>query len=343
LDAILGRVHELGFNAIRLTFSNATIESNPVVTERLDANQQLRGLHALDILDRVVDAAGQHGLRIILDDARSTLGDEPEPNGLWYTPRYPERAWIRDWTLLASRYRENAVVVGVDLRNEPHTAPPGPWSLRTYLHQGATWGPYRGNDNPATDWRLAAQRAGNAALAINPHLLIIVEGIQQYPDVRQRGGIDASWWASILQPAGPYPVRLQIAHRLVYSPHEYGPFKYRMPYLGPRMTYAAVAAVWKKHWGYLLDRYQTPIFIGEFGTCGFSPSCVRDGKPGSQGLWFSFLLRYLKEHPQVGWAFWALNAINPHDKLMTNYVLLPDWQTVRLPALINELRQVEPS
>ncbi len=27
------------------------------------------------------------------------------------------------------------------------------------------------------DWHLAAQRAGNAVLAVNPHLLIFVEGI----------------------------------------------------------------------------------------------------------------------------------------------------------------------
>jgi endoglucanase len=346
LDAILGRVKSLGFNAIRLTFSNATIESNPVITRHVDANPQLKGLHALEILDRIVAAAGQHGLRIILDDSRSSMGGTPEPDGLWYTKQYPERSWIADWKMLVSRYNGNPTVVAVDLRNEPHTRPPGPWSLKTYLHQGATWGPYKGKDDKATDWILAAERAGNAVLAINPHLLIIVEGIQQYPDPKLPGGIDASWWGSILQPARRYPVELAVPHQLVYSPHEYGPFKYQMPQFGPRMSYVGVTAVWEKHWAFLLDggsKTETPIFLGEFGTCGSSARCVSDTAPGSQGLWFSFLLRFLQAHPEVGWAFWALNGTNPDGVVMPNYVLKPDWKTARLPALMQALHQVEGS
>lgn len=346
LDAILARVQSLGFNAIRLTFSNATVEANPVVTKRLDANPQLEGLHVLDILDQIVAAAGRHDLKIILDNSRSTIGGTPEPDGLWYTKSYPDQAWLRDWKMLVKRYLGNPTVVAVDLRNEPHTRPPGPWSLKTYLHQGATWGPYKGVDDQASDWRLVAERAGNAVLAINPHLLVIVEGIQQYPDAGSAGRIDASWWGSILQPVRSYPVRLSVPHQLVYSPHEYGPFKYPMPQFGPHMSYAGVAAVWTKHWAFLLDpksREQAPIFLGEFGTCGRSTLCVQDTAPGSQGLWFSFLIRFFKTHPQVGWSFWALNATNPDNVTMPNYILKPDWKTVRLPALIQTLHQVEGS
>jgi endoglucanase len=49
--------------------------------------------------------------------------------------------------MLARRYKGNPAVVGADLSNEPHGA--------------ATWG----DDNLATDWRLAAERGGNAILA----------------------------------------------------------------------------------------------------------------------------------------------------------------------------------
>jgi len=177
LDTILARVRSFGFNTIRLPFSNQMVESNPIVRAHLNANPNLRGLHALEILDRIVAAAGLHDLRIILDNGRSSAGTYPQENGLWYTKRYPEQSWIRDWVELAQRYEGNPTVVGVDLRNEPHTAGPGPWSLQAYLHQGATWGPYRGIEDKATDWRLAAERAGNAVLAVNPLLLIIVEGL----------------------------------------------------------------------------------------------------------------------------------------------------------------------
>jgi endoglucanase len=344
LDALLARVRALGFNTIRLAFSNEMVEKNPVVSAHLDANPALKGLHALDVLDQIVAAAGRQGLRIILENHRSRVGQNPDESGLWYTSRYPERAWIHDWQLLASRYKNNPTVVGFDLRNEPHTRPPGPWTLRSYLRQGATWGPYGGKDNAATDWRLAAQRAGNAVLAINPKVLIIVEGIQQYPDPSLAGGVDTSWWGSILNAAGKYPVQLQVAHRLVYSPHEYGPQKYPMRWFGPHMRYSTLLSVWNAHWAYLDNSHSAsavPIFIGEFGTCGQSASCVQGNVPGSQGFWFSSLTQYLKTHAEVGWAFWALDAVNPHGKVMTNYLLQPDWTTVRLPALIDAFRSVE--
>jgi endoglucanase len=342
LDTILARVRSFGFNTIRLPFSNQMVESNPIVRAHLNANPNLRGLHALEILDRIVAAAGLHDLRIILDNGRSSAGTYPQENGLWYTKRYPEQSWIRDWVELAQRYEGNPTVVGVDLRNEPHTAPPGPWSLQAYLHQGATWGPYRGIEDKATDWRLAAERSGNAVLAVNPHLLIIVEGLQLYPDRTQPRGVDAYWWGGILKPAGIYPVRLSLPHQLVYSPHEYGPNKAPMPFFDRRMTYAKLNAVWTSHWGYLLQtaRSPVPIFIGEFGTCG-QAKCIDSSAPGSTGLWFRFFIQYLRAHPQIGWGFWALNGTSRLGDPCPNYILKPDWRAVRLEPLLKALQSIE--
>jgi endoglucanase len=298
----------------------------------------------MDVMDRIIAAAGRNGLRVILDDGRSSAGTQPQGNGLWYTTKYPESAWIADWQALVTRYQGNPTVVGVDLRNEPHTGPPGPWSVKTYLTQGATWGPYKGVDNSATDWRLAAERGGDAVLAINPHLLIFVEGIQQYPDKTQQDGIDSYWWGGILYPAFKYPVQLAVDHQLVYSPHEYGPFKYPMPFFGPKMTYKSMESVWERHWGLLEKasfKFEAPIFIGEFGTCGSGPACVRDTKAGSEGLWFSFLMRYLKSHPEVSWSFWALNGTSHKGDDTKNYVLAKDWRTIRLPLLVDTLRDIE--
>jgi endoglucanase len=340
----LEQVKRLGFNTIRLPFSNQLVEQNPIVQAHLQANPSLRGLHALDLMDRIVAAAGAHGLRIILDDGRSNAGTQPQENGLWYTARYPESSWIQDWQTLVTRYSGNPTVVGVDLRNEPHTGPPGPWSVKTYLTQGATWGPYNGVDNPATDWRLAAERGGDAVLALNPHLLVFVEGIQQYPDKTQPGGVDSYWWGGVLQPARQYPVELSVPHQLVYSPHEYGPLKYQMRFFGKGMTYASMKAVWEQHWNFLEQRsfpQQAPIFIGEFGTCGTAPSCISDSAPGSQGLWFSFLMEYLRQHPQIGWSFWALNGTNHVGADCPQYILKRSWNGVRLHQLTDVLRDLE--
>jgi aryl-phospho-beta-D-glucosidase BglC (GH1 family) len=344
LTEIVQRIHDLGFNAIRLPFSNELVESNPVVTEHLDANKDLQGLHALDVMDRLVVAAGNDGLKVILDNQRSSAGTQPERNGLWYTPRYPESAWIHDWQTLVQRYNGNSTVVGVDLRNEPHTGPPGPWTIKAYLHQGSTWGPYKGVDDPASDWRLAAERGGDAVLRTNPHLLIFVEGLQLYPDPTQPGGIDSYWWGGILTPAREYPVELAVPHQLVYSPHEYGPLKWQMPWFGPHMTYSSLKGVWDKHWGFL-ERpsfpEEAPVFLGEFGTCGNARSCVSDPTPGSQGLWFSYLIEYLRKHPEIGWSFWAINGTNHSGAPTPQYILRPDWKTTRLPLLVNTLRDLE--
>jgi endoglucanase len=295
-------------------------------------------------MDRIVAAAGNDGLKVILDNQRSSAGTQPERNGLWYTPRYPESAWIHDWQTLVQRYNGNSTVVGVDLRNEPHTGPPGPWTIKAYLHQGSTWGPYKGVDDPASDWRLAAERGGDAVLRTNPHLLIFVEGLQLYPDPTQPGGIDSYWWGGILTPAREYPVELAVPHQLVYSPHEYGPLKWQMPWFGPHMTYSSLKGVWDKHWGFL-ERpsfpEEAPVFLGEFGTCGNARSCVSDPTPGSQGLWFSYLIEYLRKHPEIGWSFWAINGTNHSGAPTPQYILRPDWKTTRLPLLVNTLRDLE--
>lgn len=344
LDYIVARIAQLGFNAIRLPFSNEMVEHNPVVVDHIDANPDLKGLHALDIMDRIIASAGEHGLRVILDDGRSSAGTQPQGNGLWYTRAYPESAWIADWQALVTRYNGNPTVVGVDLRNEPHTGPPGPWSVRAYLTQGSTWGPYRGVDDPSRDWRLAAERGGDAVLSINPHLLIFVEGVQLYPDKTQPDGIDSYWWGGILTPVQKYPVSLSVSHQLVYSPHEYGPFKYPMSFFGPNMTYRSMVSVWDKHWGFLdrvASKVETPIFVGEFGTCGNANSCVTDTKPGSQGLWFSFWMRYLQRHPEIGWGFWAINGTSHKGDDTLNYILAKNWQSIRLPLLVDTLRDIE--
>jgi aryl-phospho-beta-D-glucosidase BglC (GH1 family) len=344
LDAIVQRIHDLGFNAIRLPFSNELVEQNPLVSEYLEANPDLQGLHALDVMDRIIAAAGRAGLKVILDDQRSSAGTQPEQNGLWYTVKYPESAWIHDWQELAQRYLGNPTVIGVDLRNEPHTGPPGPWTIKAYLHQGSTWGPYMGVDDPASDWRLAAERAGNAVLGVNAHLLIFVEGLQLYPDATQPGGIDSYWWGGILTPARQYPVELDVSHQLVYSPHEYGPLKWQMPWFGPHMTYDSMKAIWDKHWGFLERSsfpQEAPIFLGEFGTCGNADACVADTTPGSQGLWFSFLIQYLRKHPEIGWSFWAINGTNHAGVPTPTYILRANWKTTRLPLLVNTLRDLE--
>ncbi len=157
-ESILDQIKDLGFNTIRLPYSNQLFDpsSQPNgINEEL--NPDLKGLSGLEILDKLIQGAGERGLKVILDRHRP---DSHAQSELWYTPEYSEARWIQDWVMLAERYQGNDTVIGFDLHNEPHGS--------------ATWG----SGDPLTDWRLAAEKAGNAVLAVNPGLLIIVEGVE---------------------------------------------------------------------------------------------------------------------------------------------------------------------
>jgi len=282
--------------------------------------------------------SGLLGLELFADRFEHSLGALAAK-----TPRIDPH--LADWQLLVRRYMNNPTVVAVDLRNEPHTGPPGPWSVKTYLHQGATRGPYKGQEDPASDWHLAAQRGGDAVLAVNPHLLIFVEGVQLYPSARWTGGMDSYWWGSILTPVMRYPVVLKVAHQLVYSPHDWGPWKWNMSWFH-HMTYASMQHIWHNEWSFILDHPENPnaapIWLGEFGTCSNNPQCVDKQRGDNQAVWFHLLLRYRQDNPTVGWSFFALDGTNSNDHVTNNGVLNAHWDQVANVDLQRDLSTIQP-
>ena len=231
--AILRSIAASGYNTVRIPFSNQMIERPEVPNDiRFESghgpiNADLVDLDSLQILDHIVSAAGELGLKIILDNHRSEAGSSAEANGLWYTDEYPEQAWVADWVALAARYNGNPTVVGVDLRNEPHNA----------SQDGACWdcgGPH--------DWHLAAQRAGNAVLRTNSNLLIFVEGTDAYNG-------DSDFWGGNLEGVRNSPVRLAVSGRLVYSPHVYGPTEYNQAWFNASTTPVSLASLWRRPLG----------------------------------------------------------------------------------------------
>jgi aryl-phospho-beta-D-glucosidase BglC (GH1 family) len=285
---MLDQVRDLGYNVIRLPFSNAMLDPGAKPTGiNYAENPDLANLTALDVMDRIIAGAQARGIRVILDNHRSTSGGGPESNGLWYTSSYPESRWLDDWKMLANRYKGNDTVVGMDLRNEPF---------------GACWG----CGDPSTDWRLAAEKAGNAILSVNPELLIIVEGIANYNGQN-------TWWGGNLMGAKEFPVRLQVPNRLVYSPHEYPPSMYPQAWFSDPGYPDNLPAVWDKFWGSLAA--DTPILIGEFGT---RLETDRDRQ------WLQKFRSYIQEK-RLNWTFWSLNP-NSGD---TGGLLLDNWQSVQ--------------
>ena len=304
--AILRTIKQNGYNVVRIPFSNEMVEM-PTIPGHIrfsgaggPMNTDLRNLTSIEILDRVIVYSGKIGLKVILDNHRSEAGSSAEESGLWYTPQFPESAWIEDWTALARRYQDTSTVIGMDLRNEPHNADKG----------GACW-----DCGGANDWHRAAQRAGDAVLAANPHLLIFVEGVDSYAG-------NTYWWGGNLQGVRRSPVRLSLPNRLVYSAHEYGPTEYAQPWFNNATSTTALNEIWRQHWAYVSEAGIAPVWIGEFGTPN-DDSDVESLNPGSEGQWFSSLIVFLRSHSTIGWTYWGVNGEDRYGLLNTSYSTEP--------------------
>ena len=85
---MLDQIRDLGYNTIRVPFSNQLFDSGSV-PNGIDFNQNpdLVGLNGLQILDKLVSGARARGLKIILDRHRPDANRQSE---LWYTSAYPE-------------------------------------------------------------------------------------------------------------------------------------------------------------------------------------------------------------------------------------------------------------
>ena len=288
-QSMLDQIAQSGFNTIRLPFSNQFLDDPKSLPNSINyqLNPDLQGLHGLSLLDRIVAGARARGLKIILDRHRPTAAGQSD---LWYTDQVPESRWIADWVMLARHYRGNATVIGADLHNEPHGA--------------ATWG----TNDPKTDWRLAAERAGNAILKVNPDWLIIVQGIEQYQG-------DWYWWGGNLEGAAQYPVRLSRPDKLVYSTHDYGPEVYPQGWFSAPDFPQNLAAIWEQHWAYLQLNGTAPVLVGEFG--------ARSVGQDTEGVWLQSLVAFMQAHG-FSYSYWAWNP----DSGDTGGLLQDDWKTL---------------
>ncbi|GAC1468307.1 MAG: hypothetical protein PVSMB7_16110 [Chloroflexota bacterium] len=372
---ICALVVTLGFNVVRLPFTvESVLDDSSVSDVWLTANRDLvptiGDATYLGVMDAVIAAAQQAGLKVILDCHRSYPGWSTQENGLWYAMNPAGRIlstqdWIDAWTTLVRRYGTSATVIGCDLRNElsdnqsvvnsamqywPHTA-------------GSRWGGgvySRGDTSGASnDWRQAATDCGNAILAQNPNLLIFVEGIRTDPAGPASNG-NRYWPGGNLTGilARGEPITLSVPNRLVYSVHDYGPDMDRsVPWcqLGTTASdSSACIRVWDATWGYIAQQEIAPLWIGEFGTR--NGRRLHDTTPpqnytepnalNPQGAWFTHLVEYIGSN-NLHWCYWALNgtqsaAPRRNPLLPEDYgVLNPEWSDAASPPLLDKLQSIQ--
>ena len=171
-------IKEIGANCVRIPLSVELVMRNPTPEasavsgiERSECNVST----ALQVLDCQVKELTRWGLMVILNNHNSFAGwvgaGERVPQGLWHSLRFPTRDWIASLSALASRYRSNPLVVGIDIWNEIHD------------QDGIeiTWGE---TGNVDSDWKAATLLADAAIRAANPEVLVIVSGLSRAYDLR---------------------------------------------------------------------------------------------------------------------------------------------------------------
>jgi chitinase len=252
-------------------------------------------------MDKIVDYAGEIGLKIILDHHRSNAGAGTSENGLWYNSQYTQAAWINDWKMLAARYADDPAVIGADLHNEPYNG---------------TWG-----GGGVKDWALAAETAGNAIGAVNANWLIFVEGVGTYNGQNY-------WWGGNLMGVRDRPIDLTLDNKLVYSAHDYPNSVYEQPWFQGADFPANLPAKFDQMWGYIYREGIAPVWIGEFGTKLVDPK---------DAPWLAAITSYLggdfnndgtsdlaPGQKGPSWTFWSWNP-NSGD---TGGILNDNWTTV---------------
>jgi endoglucanase len=305
LQVIIEQIRAIGVNSVRLAWANEMFETNPMVPYyAVRANPQFKGKRALEVMDAVIAALARAHIMVILDNHMSRADwccKDDDDNGLWYNAEYPEEEWLADWRAVVRNYKEQRWVIGADLRNE--------------LRNGAQWG---GSD-PRLDWHAAAERGGNAVLAENPNLLVMVEGPQYSTD----------FTAFATQ-----PLVLKVPQRVVYSPHAYS-------FSGhPFQNYEELKQAYDTRAGFLLHTEPAvPLWVGEFGTCQ-TLDC------GDNSQWFRWFIEYLREK-DLSWSYWPLNGTQSSGvsrkfgDIETYGLLSPDYRHIGAPKVVELLQTIE--
>ena len=322
--SMLQQIKDLGFNCIRLPWCNEMLGKTPdsiqineygtdAYTGQTGLNLDLEGLSSIEVMDKIIDHADTIGLYIILDN-HSRAADGYMNETLWYTSSYSEQKWIDDWCDLISRYKNNSCVIAADLNNEPHG------STGAGMKPPASWGydvPGYGN----TDWKAAASRCGSAILRVNSRILILVEGIEEYP---QGHGY---WWGGNLKGVRDYPITSIPSGNLVYSPHEYGSSVHPQTWFSEPDFPNNMYAIWQEHFWFIYEENIAPLLFGEFGLT----DSAANNPSSTDYKWFTTFMDLIGR--QTSWTFWSFNP-NSGD---TGGILEDDWVTV-VSAKYNLLR-----
>jgi endoglucanase len=306
------------FNCVRFPFSAwMTGQTAAVPDQYLAANPDLSGATPIQVYDACVEALTGAGLMVIPNCHLLDFGwccANGDNNGLWFNDRWTEAQFTATWQEMVKRYVSNPLVVAMDVKNEPRPATVGGRVL------SPTWGP-----GDQTDFAVMYTSIGNTIHDLNPHVLIICEGLG---------------YATDLSGVASHPVKLAQANKVVYSMHDYSWFH------PANQTQAEYAQAMDKAGGYVLSEKIAPLWIGEFG------DTVTSLAAQGSGSWWANIRAWLTGN-DIDWCWWALNPVHGTScdpgttTIKYNWgqpepygVLTPDWANAVSPEVMIMLQDM---
>jgi aryl-phospho-beta-D-glucosidase BglC (GH1 family)/chitodextrinase len=309
-----------GINIVRVPISTQLLlewkaGTFGTVNVNTNANPELTGKNSLQIFDYWLALCEQYGIKVMLDVHSAEADNSGHIYPVWYKGSITTELFYQAWEWVTARYVNNDTIVAMDLKNEPHGTPNQP--------PRAKWDTSTDQDN----WKHAAETAARRILAINPNLLILVEGIEVYPregetwsspntDPDLSPNYYYNWWGGNLRGVRDHPINLGANQdQLVYSPHDYGPLVYEQPWFQKAFDKTSLTNdVWRPNWLFIHENGTAPLLIGEWGG--------RLGQDARQDRWMAALRDLIVEH-RLHQTFWVLNP-NSGD---TGGLLRDDWVT----------------
>lgn len=317
---------------------------NPELT--LDGTETGTLMYSYDIWNKAVEWCKELGIKIMIDIHCATTASNGHQIATWYDSRFSTEDWIEALEWLTETYKDDDTIIAIDLKNEPHGKP----------EEGefAKWDDSKDKNN----WKYAAERGAKAVLDINPNMLIMVEGIECYPDFKngadwstpsvdyahydEPSKVFGAWWGANFRGVRDYPIDLG-AHQsqLVYSPHDYGPevWKQKWFYLeDSSKTFdreSLMKDYWYDTWAFIAEEKIAPLLIGEWG------GWVDDAhdKTGENRHWLREIRDYIIDR-HLHHTFWCFNE-NSSDTGGLVYDNFGKWDDVKYEFIKPALWQDE--
>lgn len=284
-------IKDHNFNAIRLPLSVENFQNNPIISTGIGTfqNPDFAAKKYMEVIHYIVDLAAERHLLILLDIHRLRTEDVASP-GLWYTDDFPEHLLKETWVKLAREFSDKWNVIGADIYNEP-------WN--------ATWS--KDTTDP-DNWKRACEELGEAIHDVCPHWLLFIEGMGDRACNLSKG----SFWAENLRPVHDDPPEINIQHKIVLSPHVYGPSVHMQEYFKHDNFTEDLPAIWDEHFGKATNATGLPTVIGEWG----------GQLTGKDEHWQKKFYKYIRDN-EFGFFYWSLNPESGD----TGGLLKQDWQS----------------